>query len=114
MPLISDALAQGAAAAPDAGGMMPLVFIVVMFAVFYLLLIRPQAKRQKELKAMIDALNKGDEIVTTGGLVGRITDISDQYLTLQIASVGNNQPVAVSVQRSAVATLLPKGTMKSI
>src|ERR1700756_1290651 len=113
MPLISDALAQGAAAAPDGGGMMPLVFIVVMFAVFYLLLIRPQAKRQKELKAMIDALNKGDEVVTTGGLVGRITDISDQYLTLQIATVGG-QPVAVSVQRSSVATLLPQGSMKAI
>ena len=113
MPLISDALAQGAPAPGDAGGMMPLVFIVVMFAIFYLLLIRPQAKRQKELKAMIEALSKGDEVVTTGGLVGRITDISDQYLTLQIANVGN-QPVAVSVQRSSVATLLPKGTMKSI
>ena len=113
MPLIPDAFAQGAAAPADGGGMMPLVFIVVMFAVFYLLLIRPQAKRQKELKAMVEALSKGDEVVTTGGIVGRITDISDQYLTLQIASVGN-QPVAVSVQRSSVTTLLPKGTMKSI
>jgi preprotein translocase subunit YajC len=112
MPLISDAFAQGAAPG-DAGGMMPLVFIVVMFAIFYFLLIRPQAKRQKELKAMIGALNKGDEVVTTGGLVGRITDISDQYLTLEVASVGN-QPVTVSVQRSAVATLLPKGSMKAI
>jgi preprotein translocase subunit YajC len=112
MPLISDAFAQGAAPG-DAGGMMPLVFIVVMFAIFYFLLIRPQAKRQKELKAMIGGLNKGDEVVTTGGLVGRITDISDQYLTLEVASVGN-QPVTVSVQRSAVATLLPKGSMKAI
>ena len=112
MPLISDAFAQGAAPG-DAGGMMPLVFIVVMFAIFYFLLIRPQAKRQKELKAMVEALNKGDEVVTTGGLVGRITDISDQYLTLEVATVGN-QPVTVSVQRSAVATLLPKGSMKSI
>jgi preprotein translocase subunit YajC len=113
MPLISDAFAQGAAAPGDAGSMMPLVFIVVMFAIFYFLLIRPQAKRQKELKAMIDSLNKGDEVVTTGGIVGRITEISDQYLTLQIASIGD-KPVAVSVQRSAVATLLPKGSMKAI
>jgi len=112
MPLISDAFAQGAVPG-DAGGMMPLVFIIVMFAIFYFLLIRPQAKRQKELKAMIEALNKGDEVVTTGGLVGRITEISDQYLTLQVATVGS-QPVAVSVQRSSVATLLPKGSMKSI
>ena len=112
MPVISDAFAQGAAPG-DAGGMMPLVFIIVMFGIFYFLLIRPQAKRQKELKQMIQALGKGDEVVTSGGLVGRITEMSDQYLTLEIANVGN-QPVAVSVQRSAVATLLPKGTMKSI
>ena len=113
MPLISDALAQGATTTGDAGGMMPLVFIVVMFAIFYFLLIRPQAKRQKELKAMVEALGKGDEVVTTGGLVGRIADLSDQYLTLQIATV-SGQPVTVSVQRSAVATLLPKGSMKTI
>jgi preprotein translocase subunit YajC len=112
MPLISDAFAQGAAPS-DAFAPMPLVFIIVMFAIFYFLLIRPQAKRQKEMKQMIEALNKGDEVVTSGGLVGRITEMSDQYLTLQIASVGN-QPVAVSVQRSSVATLLPKGTIKSI
>jgi len=112
MPLISDAFAQGAAA-PSDPGMMPLVFIVVMFVFFYFLLIRPQAKRQKELKKMIETLNKGDEVVTTGGLIGRITDLSDQYLTLQIATVGG-QPVAVSVQRSSIANLLPKGTMKSI
>src|SRR6202030_2427315 len=78
MPLISDAFAQGATTSGDAGGMMPLVFIVVMFAIFYFLLIRPQAKRQKELKAMVEALGKGDEIVTTGGLVGRVTDLCDQ------------------------------------
>jgi preprotein translocase subunit YajC len=113
MPLISDALAQQGAAPGDGGGIMPFVFIIVMFAVFYFLLIRPQAKRQKELKSMIEALNKNDEVVTTGGIVGRIIEISDQYLTLQVATVGG-QPVAVSVQRSAVATLLPKGSIKAI
>ncbi|HEX4585982.1 MAG TPA: preprotein translocase subunit YajC [Burkholderiaceae bacterium] len=113
MPLISDAFAQGTAAPGDGGGMMPLIFIVVMFAIFYFLLIRPQAKRQKELKTMVEALKKDDEVVTTGGLVGKITDLSDQYLTLQIATVGD-KPVAVSVQRSSVATLLPKGSIKSI
>lgn len=111
MPLISDAFAQGATG--DSSGFMPLVFIVVMFAIFYFLLIRPQAKKQKELKTMIEALNKGDEVVTTGGLVGRITEMSDQYLTLQIGTV-SGQPVAVSVLRSSVATLLPKGSMKAI
>jgi preprotein translocase subunit YajC len=111
MLLITDAYAQGAG--PSDPGMMPLLFIVVMFVIFYFLLIRPQAKRQKELKAMIGALSKGDEIVTTGGLVGRISELSDQYITLQIGTVGG-QPVAVSVQRSSIATLLPKGTFKSL
>jgi preprotein translocase subunit YajC len=112
MPLISDAFAQGAAASSDQGIQM-LVMMVALFAFFYFVIIRPQTKRQKELKAMIDALGKGDEVVTTGGLVGRITEISDQYLTLQVASVGD-KPVTVSVQRSSVATLLPKGSMKSL
>src|SRR6266853_4942143 len=107
MLLITDACAQGASAPSDGVMPLPLMFIVVMFVIFYFLLIRPQAKRQKELKAMIQALNKGDEIVTSGGLVGRVTELSDQYITLQVASVGN-QPVAVSVQRSSIATLLPK------
>jgi preprotein translocase subunit YajC len=112
MLLITDAHAQ-AAASPTDTTMAPLLFIVVMFVIFYFLLIRPQAKRQKELKAMIAAVNKGDEIVTTGGLVGRIIELSDQYITLQIGTVGG-QPVTVSLQRSAIATLLPKGTVKSL
>jgi len=111
-PFVADAYAQGTALSGDSG-VTSMLFIVVMFVVFYFLLIRPQTKRQKELKAMIEALNKGDEVVTNGGMVGRITEISDQYLTLQVSSVGG-QPVAVSVQRSSVAILLPKGTMKTI
>jgi preprotein translocase subunit YajC len=111
-PFVTDAHAQGAGA-PNEQSMMPLVFIVVMFVVFYFLLIRPQAKRQKEIKTMIESLNKGDEVVTTGGLVGRIAEMSDQFLTLQVGTAGP-QPVTVSVQRSSVATLLPKGTIKSI
>jgi preprotein translocase subunit YajC len=112
MLLITDAYAQGGAPT-DSSSTMPLLFIVVMFVIFYFLLIRPQAKRQKELKAMVSALSKGDEVVTTGGLVGRVTELSDQYITLQVGAVGN-QAVAVSVQRSSIATLLPKGTMKSL
>ena len=113
MFLISDALAQTGTPGDATSSTMPILFIVIMFAIFYFLLIRPQAKRQKELKAMIEALNKGDEVVTTGGLVGRITEMSDQYLTLQVGTVGG-QPVAVSVQRSSVTTLLPKGSMKAL
>lgn len=113
MLLISDAYAQNAAAPGGDQGLQMLVMMVALFAFFYFVIIRPQSKRQKEVKAMIEALNKGDEVVTSGGLVGRITDVSDQYLTLQVASVGG-QPVSVSIQRSSVTTLLPKGSMKSI
>jgi len=112
MFFISDAYAQGAPAGAEPSW-MPLVVITIMMVVFYFLLIRPQAKRQKEVKAMIDALAKGDEVVTAGGVVGRITELGEQYLTLQVASVGD-KPVALSVQRTAVQTLLPKGTMKSL
>jgi preprotein translocase subunit YajC len=115
MFFISDALAQTApAAAPGAeGAWTSILFMVLIFVVFYFLLIRPQVKRQKEHKAMVDALNKGDEVLTAGGIIGKITDITDQYVTLQITAV-DNKAVEISVQRAAVQTLLPKGTMKSI
>jgi preprotein translocase subunit YajC len=115
MLFISSAYAQTAPAAqPGAeGSLMSIGFMVLIFIVFYFLLIRPQVKRQKEHKAMVDALNKGDEVVTAGGIVGKITDIADQYVTLQVAAV-NGQPVQISMQRAAVQTLLPKGTVKSI
>lgn len=113
--LISDAYAQAAAGAPDpmTGLIVNLAPLLLILAVFYFLLIRPQMKRQKEHKAMIDALEKGHEVVTAGGVVGRITELGDQYLTLQVASV-NGQPVEISVQRAAVQLPLPKGTMKSL
>ena len=115
MFLISNAYAQAAPAAQPGGEGMwtSMLFMVVIFVVFYFLLIRPQAKRQKEHKSMVESLNKGDEVLTAGGIVGKITELSDQYMTLQIASMGD-KPVEISVQRAAVQTLLPKGTMKSL
>jgi len=115
MFLISNAYAQAAPAAQGgAEGMWTsMMFMVVIFVVFYFLLIRPQAKRQKEHKSMVESLNKGDEVLTAGGIVGKITELSDQYMTLQIAALGD-KPVEISVQRAAVQTLLPKGTMKSL
>jgi preprotein translocase subunit YajC len=115
MFFISNAYAQAAPAAqPGAeSSLMSIGFMVLIFIVFYFLLIRPQVKRQKEHKAMVEALNKGDEVVTAGGIVGKITDMADQYVTLQVSTV-NGQPVQLSVQRAAVQTLLPKGTVKSI
>lgn len=108
---IADAYAQ--AQAPDAaaqqgGGFVSIMMLVVMFVAFYFLLIRPQAKRAKEHKAMIAALARGDEVVAAGGLLGRVTELSDQYATVEVA-----EGVQVKMQRHAIQTVLPKGTLKS-
>ena len=108
---ISSAFAQAAPAPAGGGdlmssltGMLPLL---LMFVVLYFVMIRPQMKRQKEHKAMIEALAKGDEVVTAGGLLGRVSRLGDAYLGVEIA---NN--VEIQVQRSAVVQVLPKGTIK--
>jgi preprotein translocase subunit YajC len=105
--IIANAYAQ-AAAGGDAG-FMGLLPIILMFVLLYFLMIRPQMKRAKEQKQMIEALQKGDEVVTAGGVVGRISEMGDAYLTLEVAP-----STALTVQRTAVQTLLPKGTMKSL
>lgn len=109
--LISKAWAQ--AAAPTAqdplGGLTGMLPIVLMFVILYFMMIRPQMKRAKEQKAMIEALSKGDEVVTQGGIAGRITKVGDSYVHLEIAA-----NVEIPVQKSAVANLLPKGTLKSL
>jgi preprotein translocase subunit YajC len=104
---ISPAFAQPAAGG-DAG-LMSFLPILLMFVLLYFLMIRPQMKRAKEQKAMIDALQKGDEVITAGGVLGRITKVGDAYVTVEIAT-----ETEVSVQKSAVQTLLPKGTLKSV
>jgi preprotein translocase subunit YajC len=106
--IISNAYAQAAPAGGDAG-FMGLLPIVLMFVLLYFLMIRPQMKRAKEQKAMIEALQKGDEVVTAGGVVGRISEMADAYITLEIAP-----GTEITVQRAAVQMLLPKGTMKSL
>jgi len=106
--IISNAYAQGAAIGGDSG-LMGLLPIVLMFVLLYFLMIRPQMKRAKEHKQMVEALQKGDEVLTSGGVVGRITELGEAYASLEIAP-----GVEISVQRSAVQTLLPKGTMKSL
>jgi len=83
--------------------------MIAIFVVFYFLLIRPQQKKAKEAKAMMEALQKGDEVVTVGGVLGRISKLGDQYLTIEIAT-----GTEVMVQRGAVAQLLPKGTIKAL
>lgn len=106
--LISEAWAQAAPAGAAGGGMESIFLIVAMFAVLYFLMIRPQMKRAKEHKAMVEALQKGDEVVTAGGVLGRISKVGDAHLTLEIAP-----NVEIQVQRGAVQTVLPKGTLKS-
>ncbi|HSD52928.1 MAG TPA: preprotein translocase subunit YajC [Burkholderiales bacterium] len=105
--MISAAYAQ--TGPTDAGGLMGFLPIVLMFVLLYFMLIRPQMKRAKDHKSMIAALEKGAEVVTSGGIVGRITKLSDAYVTIEIAP--NTEIV---VQKQAVQTLLPKGTMKAI
>ncbi|HDZ08124.1 preprotein translocase subunit YajC [Pseudohongiella sp.] len=106
--LISSAHAQDAAS-PAGGAMFNLLFIGGMFLLFYLILWRPQAKRAKEHRELVGGLSKGDEVLTSGGILGRITKVSDDYVTVEVAD-----GVEVSLQKSAIAAALPKGTIKSI
>ena len=105
---ISNAYAQTAAAGAQ-GSLMSFLPIILMFVVLYFLMIRPQMKRQKEQKSMMDALAKGDEVVTAGGILGKITKVTEAYVTVEIAD-----GTEIVVQKAAVATLLPKGTIKSL
>ena len=109
---ISEAFAQAAPAAAASGDniqstMMSLLPLVLMFVVLYFIMIRPQMKRQKEVKAMIDALAKGDEVVISGGVLGKISKIGETYLGVEVSS-----GVELQVQRAAVVQVLPKGTYK--
>ncbi len=104
---ISDAWAE-AAPASASPSIMEFVPLLLIFVVFYFLLIRPQMKRAKEHKKMTEALAKNDEVVTTGGLLGKIARIDESFVTLEIAN-----GVEIKVQRSAITALMPKGTYKS-
>ncbi len=106
--LIANAFAQQAPATP-APGFVSLLPIIVLFVLFYLFLLRPQAKRDKEHKKMLQTLAKGDEVVTNGGLLGRVTEIGDHFIALEIA-----KDLEVKVQRQAISMTVPKGTMKTL
>jgi preprotein translocase subunit YajC len=104
---IPDALAQ--AGAPSPGGQFaPILMMVVFVGIFYFLLIRPQQKKAKEHQALVSKLSAGDEVVTTGGLLGKVTDVGDSFVTIEIA-----EGVRVKVQKFQVGSLMPKGTLKS-
>jgi preprotein translocase subunit YajC len=103
--LIANAYAQDTASQSGLMGFLPLILI---FVVFYFMLIRPQMKRAKEHRQLVAALSKGDEVVTNGGLLGKITNVSDSFVTLELAD-----NVEIKMQRQAVQTVMPKGTIKS-
>ncbi len=105
--LISNAYAQAAGGAAT-NPLLQFAPLVILFGIFYFMLIRPQMKRAKEQRSMAAALAKGDEVITTGGLLGRIEDISESFITLEVAP-----NVKLKLQKGAVTTVLPKGTLKS-
>ena len=107
--LISNAYAQTAAAAGPLDNVMQFLPIILMFGVLYFLMIRPQMKKAKEHKALLDALGKGDEVVTQGGIAGRITKVGDDFVTMAISD-----NVEIQMQKPAITLVLPIGTLKSL
>jgi preprotein translocase subunit YajC len=105
---VKEAWAQNAPAAGGQSGLMSLIPLILIFVIFYFLLLRPQIKRAKEHKKMVESLAKGDEVVTNGGLLGKVTQLGDSFMVIEVA-----KGIEVRVQKNAVSSLMPKGTMKS-
>jgi preprotein translocase subunit YajC len=101
------------AQATDLGGLSNLALPVLMFVVVYFLMIRPQMKRQKEHKALLAGLAKGDEVISAGGLLGKVSKVADNYVTVEVAELAD-KPVEILMQKSAVSAVLPKGTIKAL
>ncbi|WP_426702434.1 preprotein translocase subunit YajC [Rhodanobacter sp. Col0626] len=106
---ISPVIAQAAAAQPAGGGMSMIIMMVVLFGLMYFMMIRPQMKRQKEHRALLAGLAKGDEVVTNGGIAGRVDELGETFITVEIAA-----NVKVKVQKGSVQQVLPKGSLKSV
>jgi preprotein translocase subunit YajC len=105
----SPVIAQAAAAQPAGGGMSMIIMMVVLFGLMYFMMIRPQMKRQKEHRALVAGLAKGDEVVTNGGIAGRVDEVGETFITVEIAA-----NVKVKVQKGAVQQVLPKGSLKAV
>ena len=103
---ISDAMAEGGA--PPEAGLLGFLPLIIIFVIFYFLIIRPQVKRAKEHKKLTESVAKGDEVVTGGGLLGKVSDVNENFVTLEIT-----EGVEVKIQRQSVASLVPKGTYKN-
>jgi preprotein translocase subunit YajC len=115
---ISSAFAQSPFGLGGTESIMSFLPIILMFGVLYFLMIRPQMKRQKEHKQMIDALTKGDEVIAAGGLVGKVSKVGEAYVTVEVARAhserGADQLFEIQIQRVAIQQVLPKGTIKAI
>ena len=105
---VAHAQAAGAPAASPMGGLQTFLFPIILIVIMYCLMIRPQMKRQKEHRAMLDKLAKGDEVITSGGIAGTVAAIGESFVTVEVAN-----GVQLRVQRAAIANVLPKGTLKS-
>lgn len=106
---ISPAYAEGAAAAPQGPGGFDFFLIIGMMIIFYFFLIRPQSKRAKEHKQLVSAIEKGDEVVTAGGILGKVTKVTDEYVVIEIG-----QNMEIKMQKQSIQATLPKGTIKNI
>jgi preprotein translocase subunit YajC len=106
--LINSAYAQAAAPAATANPLISFLPLIILFGIFYFMLIRPQMKRAKDQRTMIAALAKGDEVLTSGGILGRVSELADQFVVLEIAP-----NVSVKLQKQAISAVLPKGTLKA-
>jgi preprotein translocase subunit YajC len=106
--LIPSAWAQASAPSSSSSQLAPLLMMVVFIGIFYFLLIRPQQKKAKDHQAMLSKLSVGDEVVTSGGILGRVTDVGDTFVTIEIAD-----SVRIKVQKGQVSSLMPKGTLKN-
>ena len=106
---ISDAMAQSAGGQSGGFDFTAILPLIIMFGIFYFLLIRPQQKKAKEHKSLVAAIKKGDEIITNGGLLAKVTEVGDNFLTCNIA-----EKVEIKIQSHAVTTVLPKGTIKDL
>ena len=113
MSVIDTASLVVAQAATEGNALMGMLPIILMFVILYFLMIRPQMKRQKEHRNLIAALAKGDEVVTAGGMLGKVTKVNDSYVTVEVSELAD-KPVEVIMQKSSVSTVLPKGTIKAL
>ncbi|ADE15446.1 preprotein translocase, YajC subunit [Nitrosococcus halophilus Nc 4] len=106
---ISSAWAQEPAAAPPQAGLFNIIFLLVLLVLFYFLLIRPQQKRAKEHNKLVEGLQKGDEVMTEGGIMGRITELAESVVALEVS-----ENVEIKIRRQSVASVLPKGTLEKL